>query len=197
MGTALDVTSCPGAETCRLGITTSKGLGRAIRTELLPLAANGSAGALEGVTIKVSGCPNACGQHHVANIGFHGVVKEIDGKQAPAYQLHLGGSTSADGAVIGRALVKLPARNVPGAVKALLGRWAAARRTPDEPFAEFASRLTDEELHTVLAPFADALPPVEKRHVDWGRTDVFTTDELGTGECAGGGEEAGADPFAA
>src|SRR6185503_4537958 len=62
VGTALDVTSCPGADTCRLGITSSKGLARAIREELLPIAGNGAAGSLEGVTVKISGCPNACGQ---------------------------------------------------------------------------------------------------------------------------------------
>ena len=80
------MTSCPGADTCRLGITSSKGLARAIRDELLPRAGNGGLDILRDVTIKMSGCPNSCGQHHVANIGFHGVTKTVNGKQVPAYR---------------------------------------------------------------------------------------------------------------
>src|SRR6185436_703982 len=84
-GTALNVTSCPGADTCGVGITSSKGLARAIRSELLPIVESDGLDLLRGVTIKMSGCPNSCGQHHVANIGFHGVAKRVNGHFIPAY----------------------------------------------------------------------------------------------------------------
>jgi sulfite reductase (ferredoxin) len=193
-GTALDVTSCPGADTCALGITSSKGLARAVRQELLPLAKNGGASALSGVTIKVSGCPNACGQHHVASIGLHGVVKTIQGVKVPSYQLHLGGSTGQGQARIGRALEKVPARNVPKAIRALLAVYAA-ERSGDVTFADFAAALPAARVTEILRPHVETLPPEEERNLDWDQKEPFSTDDLGTGECAGAGVDAVVDPF--
>ena len=193
-GTALDVTSCPGADTCAIGITSSKGLARAIRSELLPLSGNGGLEALRGVSIKISGCPNSCGQHHVANIGLHGVVKTIDGVQVPSYQLHFGGDARGGDARIGRALEKIPARQAPRAVAALIDLFRRERRE-GEAFADFAARQTPEGLAAILAPFARQLPPPEELAIDWGQTERFTTDDLGTGECAGAGVDAVVDPF--
>ena len=194
VGTALDVTSCPGADTCALGITSSKGLARAIRSELLPLSENGGLEALRGVTIKISGCPNSCGQHHIANIGLHGVVKTLDGVQVPAYQLHLGGAVGPGTAHIGRALEKIPARQAPKAVAALLQAFGRERQ-PGESFADFAARLPGERVREILAPFAERRPSAEELAIDWGQTERFTTDDLGTGECAGAGQDAVVDPF--
>jgi sulfite reductase (ferredoxin) len=193
-GTALDVTSCPGADTCALGITSSKGLARAVRQELLPLARNGGASALSGVTIKVSGCPNACGQHHVASIGLHGVVRTIEGVKVPSYQLHLGGSTGQGQARIGRALEKVPARNVPKAIRALLAVYAAERRG-NVSFADFAAALPAERVTEILRPHVETLPPEDERNFDWEQKEPFSTDDLGTGECAGAGVDAVVDPF--
>jgi sulfite reductase (ferredoxin) len=193
-GTALDVTSCPGADTCALGITSSKGLARAVRQELLPLAKNGGASVLSGVTIKVSGCPNACGQHHVASIGLHGVVKTIQGVKVPSYQLHLGGSTGQGQARIGRALEKVPARNVPKAIRALLAVYAA-ERSGDVTFADFAAALPAARVTEILRPHVETLPPEEERNLDWDQKEPFSTDDLGTGECAGAGVDAVVDPF--
>jgi sulfite reductase (ferredoxin) len=193
-GTALDVTSCPGADTCALGITSSKGLARAIRAELLPRSTNGGLEPLRGVTIKVSGCPNSCGQHHIANIGVHGVVRTIDGVAVPSYQLHLGGSIGSGEARIGRALDKIPARNVPRAIAALLDLFTT-ERTNGESFAEFAQRLDESRARELLRRFADERPEGEDLGVDWGQKEAFTTDEIGTGECAGAGQDAVVDPF--
>ncbi|HYV85070.1 MAG TPA: nitrite/sulfite reductase [Patescibacteria group bacterium] len=193
-GTALDVTSCPGADTCALGITSSKGVARAVRRELLPLAGNGGAAALAGVTIKVSGCPNACGQHHVAAIGLHGVVKTIKGVKVPAYQIHLGGTTGQGQARIGRALEKVPARNVPKAIRALLEVYGA-ERTGDVTFADFAAALPAARVTEILKPHVETLPPEEERVFDWEQKVPFSTDDLGTGECAGAGVDAVVDPF--
>ena len=193
-GTALDVTSCPGADTCALGITSSKGLARAVREELLPLARNGSASALSGVTIKVSGCPNSCGQHHVAAIGLHGVVRTIQGVKVPSYQLHLGGTTAQGQARIGRAIDKVPARNVPKAIRALLEVYAA-ERSGGVSFADFAAALPAGRVTEILRPHVDTLPPEDERRFDWEQKEPFSTDDLGTGECAGAGVDAVVDPF--
>jgi sulfite reductase (ferredoxin) len=205
--TALDVTSCPGADTCALGITSSKGVAAAVRQALLPLAGNGAAAALQGVTIKVSGCPNSCGQHHIANIGLHGVARTINGVQVPAYQIHLGGDIAGGTGRIGKALDKVPARRVPAAVASLLA-WYAREREGAEALPDFFARQPAETVRAALLPFA-AVAPIgadpateedfsgfeERLDLDWGAAAPFTTDDLGTGECAGAGLDQAVDPF--
>ena len=206
-GTALDVTSCPGADTCALGITSSKGVAGAVRQALLPLAGNGAAAALQGVTIKVSGCPNSCGQHHIANIGLHGVARTINGRQVPAYQIHLGGAIGDGTARIGMPLDKIPARRAPAAVAFLLS-WYSKARQEEEALPDFFARQPQEDLRAALLPFAtveqmgvDASheeefdSDEERLDLDWGAATPFTTDDLGTGECAGAGQDKADDPF--
>jgi len=180
-GSALDVVSCPGADTCGLGITSSKGLARAIRATLRPLADNGAASALRGVSIKISGCPNACAQHHVAGIGLHGAAKTVGGRTIPAYAFHLGGATGPGSALLGAAIARVPARRVPAAVAAVLDLFARERQG-DETLADFTGRVPAEHLRDLLAPFA-ALPDdagaTEPFDVDWGQTGPFSTDALG------------------
>lgn len=193
-GTALDITSCPGADTCSLGITSSKGLTRALREEIAPLAANGGLESLRGVTIKISGCPNSCGQHHVAGIGLHGVIRKVNGRQVPAYQIHLGGRAAGGDARIGAALEKIPARNVPKTVSSLLHLFRE-ERSGNESFADFAARLPEERLHALVKPFADDVSTADALAYDWGREEPFSTEEMGTGECAGAGTDPAAHPF--
>jgi sulfite reductase beta subunit-like hemoprotein len=193
-GSALDVTACPGSDTCSLGITSSKGVARAVRAELEALAAPGDGGALRGVTIKVSGCPNSCGQHHIANIGLHGVVKKVGGRQIPAYQIHFGGGVGHGEARIGEAIDKVPAKNAPAAVAALLALVQAERKDA-EPFAAAAARVPKDLVRAALAPFLSEAPEGVDLGVDWGQTDPFSTEDLGTGECAGAGTDATVDPF--
>lgn len=193
-GTALNVTSCPGADTCGLGITSSKGLARAIRSELLPMAENGGLDLLRGVTIKMSGCPNSCGQHHVANIGLHGVAKKVNGHMIPAYQLHLGGKIGPGDARIGDPLDKIPAKHVPKAVAAILRLYQTVR-LEEEPFADFVQRWPRQGIDAVLAPFVSGSAGEADAAIDWGQHSAFTTEEIGTGECAGAGIDAVVDPF--
>ena len=126
----------------------------------------------------------------MANIGFHGVVKSLDGSQAPAYQIHLGGRTEDGRAAIGRALLKIPAKHVPAAVTALVGLFRA-ERNGSEPFADFIARQPDERLRAVLQPIAEAPQDTIEAHRDWGCSGTFSTDDLGTGECAGVSREGG------
>ena len=193
-GTALDVTACPGADTCAIGITSSKGLTRALRDELGPLCNNGGLEDLRGVTIKISGCPNSCGQHHIANIGLHGVAKQVDGKTVPAYQLHLGGRADAGNARIGKAMDKIPARRVPGLVKALLEQYRSDR-IAGESFSRFVDRVSPDKLFSLMKPLIEEQSTSESLVMDWGQSSPFSTDEIGAGECAGAGTDRARDPF--
>jgi sulfite reductase (ferredoxin) len=193
-GTALDVTACPGADTCALGITSSKGLARALREELSEVARREGLDVLRGVGIKVSGCPNACGRHHVAGIGLHGAAKKVNGRMVPAYQIHLGGREAGGGARIGDALEKVPARRAPGAVAALV-RLVRSEAAPGEEFADAAARIPRERVRSALAPFLVSAGDGADLTQDWGREEPFSLEELGTGECAGAGTDAGADPL--
>src|SRR4029453_18918339 len=112
------VTSCPGADTCNLAVTKSRELASSISDRLRE--ANGAIAGAESLDVKISGCPNSCGQHHVAALGFHGTMRRVGGQAVPEYQLHLGGGISGQGAVFGRQIVKVPARRVPDAVLRLL-----------------------------------------------------------------------------
>ena len=103
-----------GTDTCGLGITSSKGMARAL-AEVFP--AGQVPDDLNGVSIKISGCHNSCAQHHIATIGLHGVGKRLGERVAPHYELHLGGQVNG-AAKIGQMTVKLPARSVPGAIPA-------------------------------------------------------------------------------
>ena len=115
--TVADVASCPGAESCRLAVTQSRGLGRLIddylreRPELVR--------AIEDLQIKISGCPNGCGQHHVAGIGFQGSVRRVGSKVVPQYFVMVGGGVDDNGAHFARLAAKIPARRVPQAIEQL------------------------------------------------------------------------------
>ena len=109
--TIADVGSCPGAECCRLAVTQSRGLGRLLgdtlraRPDLIAKA--------DGAQIKISGCPNGCGQHHIATIGFQGSVRKVGGRAVPQYFVMLGGGTAGEVATFARIAAKVPARRIP------------------------------------------------------------------------------------
>src|SRR5262249_6416620 len=117
----VDVTACPGADTCQLGITSSRGLALALSTmieqELGGLADEAT------IRIKISGCPNSCGQHHIANIGFFGGARKFHDEQAPTYQMLIGGALAPGHPRFGKPVARVPAKQVPSAVKAVLGLY--------------------------------------------------------------------------
>ncbi|HEX8111596.1 MAG TPA: hypothetical protein VF516_27890, partial [Kofleriaceae bacterium] len=106
--TVADVVSCPGASSCKIAVTASRGLGAQL-TELLDRRPDLIAAA-RGLDVKVSGCPNGCGQHYIAGIGFQGGMRKVTGRPAPQYLVYVGGGIRADGADFGRLLGKVPAR---------------------------------------------------------------------------------------
>jgi ferredoxin-nitrite reductase/sulfite reductase (ferredoxin) len=135
-GTAQDVTSCPGASTCALAFTHSKNLAGALR-DLMEEHRELFQG--EPLSIKISGCPNSCGQHHVADIGFYGMARRIGEREVPAYQVMVGGGLTTGEAAFGTALGRVPARLAPEALKRLVAHFALWRE-PGERFRHFVAR---------------------------------------------------------
>ncbi|MBW8064244.1 MAG: HEPN domain-containing protein [Nitrospira sp.] len=181
-----DITACPGTDTCGLGITSSKGLARAM-AEIFPPGQVPE--DLKGVDVKISGCHNSCAQHHIATIGLHGVGKRVGDHIAPHYELHLGGHVNGT-AKIGQMTVKLPAKNVPAAVSHLLSVFRRDRQS-EEGLQAFLARTGKAKLKEELIPYT-ILPPFEKDptyYYDWEGEGEFTMEDLGPGECAGGALE--------
>jgi sulfite reductase (ferredoxin) len=178
-GTARDVTSCPGAESCNLAVTGSRSLARGISDALEGEAVHGLR-AFTKTTIKISGCPNSCGQHHIADLGFHGAVKSTNGVAVPMYQLHLGGGVDARGARFGRQVVKIIARRVPQAVVALLELFESDGKPGEEP-AAFFQRVEAKRVVEALGSLLGPATPGEE--TDIGETQGFQV-AIGAGECA-------------
>jgi sulfite reductase (ferredoxin) len=178
--TARDVTSCPGADTCNLAVTASRSLAASISQRLEEPDAR-SLAAIQGTTIKVSGCPNSCGQHHIADLGFHGGAKTVNGVTVPIYQLHLGGGVDAKGARFGKQVVKIVARRVPDAVVILMRLYEAERTGASESPSDFFRRVDPKKVTEALA--AQLVAPVAGEEADIGETQGFSV-HLGAGECA-------------
>lgn len=178
----IDITTCPGADTCQLGLTSSRGLalsiGEVIERELGDLSDEAD------IRIKISGCPNSCGQHHIANIGFYGGAKKFHGEQAPTYQMLVGGSLEPGTLRFGTPVARVPAKQVPDAVQALLDLYRR-ERTAGERFNAFVDRVGIERVKAVLAPWTELPPSSEApdKYLDWGAEQRFKL-ETGPGECA-------------
>ena len=181
-----DIIACPGTDTCGLGITSSKGLARAL-AEVFP--AGQVPPDLHGVTVKISGCHNSCAQHHIATIGLHGVGKRLGDHVAPHYELHLGGSVNGT-ARIGQLTVKLPAKAVPAGLTHLIEVYRRDR-LPNEGLPAFIARVGKHKLKDELIPYT-IVPAYEDDstfYYDWEGEEEFVLEDLGPGECAGGALE--------
>ncbi len=181
-----DVIACPGTDTCGLGITSSKGLARAM-AEILPPGRVPD--DLNGVSVKISGCHNSCAQHHIATIGLHGVGKRVGEHVAPHYELHLGGQANGT-ATIGQMTVKLPAKTVPAAISHLIEVYRRDRR-PGETLPAFVKRAGKATLKEELIPYTilPAFAEDPSFYYDWEGEEEFVLEDLGPGECAGGALE--------
>ena len=151
-GTIADVVSCPGAESCRLAVTQSRGLGHLLGEHLREHAE--VAAAAGSGDIKISGCPNGCGQHHVASIGFQGSIRRLGERAVPQYFVMVGGGADGDGASFGRVAAKIPARRAPEAVDRLVATVQTERRDGE--------RLADFYRRADLAHVKDALSDLER-----------------------------------
>jgi len=177
-----DVTSCPGAESCKLAVTQSRGLGQAIEQHLRANPA--LIDMARELDIKVSGCPNGCGQHHVATIGFQGSLRKVEGRAVPQYFLQIGGGIDAERTTFGRLVAKLPARRVPRALERLVRLYGAEKHQDDTPLS-FFRRLEPARVKALLADLevlttGTATP---EDYIDLAETAPFRPQTM-DGECA-------------
>ena len=134
-GTLSDVTSCPGAESCKLAVTQSRGLGRVLADHLMER--QDIVAALPGMDIKISGCPNGCGQHHIAGIGFQGSLKKVGSQPAPQYFVMVGGGVGEGITTFGRLAAKIPARRCVHALERLVKLYQDQRSEQESPLSFF------------------------------------------------------------
>ena len=179
-----DVVSCPGTDSCKLGITSSMGLNRAVKERLQSMEIDDE--LIKRIHVKMSGCPNGCSQHHIANIGFYGASLRVGDRQIPAYIPHIAGNYVGGEIVFGKRLkARLPAKRVPDAVE----RWVRlyeAERADGEEFNAFAERIEtkrfEEEIKDLTMPI-EFTPETVEHFVDWSRSEAYRV-ERGEGECA-------------
>jgi sulfite reductase beta subunit-like hemoprotein len=179
-----DVVSCPGTDSCKLGITSSMGLNKAIKERVDSMGIEDE--LTKRIHIKMSGCPNGCSQHHISNIGFYGASLKVGDRQMPAYIPHIGGNFEGGEVIFGKRLKsRLPAKRVPEAVE----RWVRlyeAERTDGEEFNAFAERRGAEIFEAAVK---DLTLPAEfsletmQQFIDWSRSSPYKV-ERGEGECA-------------
>jgi sulfite reductase beta subunit-like hemoprotein len=186
-----NVVSCPGTDSCKLGITSSMGLAGAIKEEIDSWNGLTQDEGVNDIRIKMSGCPNGCGLHHIANIGFHGAAtKGPDGEQIPAYEMFLGGNygdVNVQDSRIGTRIprIKIPAKSVPGVLKQVVSYYKD-NRSDGEKFNQFLDRVGLEEVTEVAQNAEQAIAnatPGSDLYVDWERTNIYKL-ERGEGECA-------------
>jgi sulfite reductase (ferredoxin) len=184
-GTIADIVACPGTDTCKLGISSSRGLAGELRTRLAQ--GNGSIPeAIRGLHIKISGCFNSCGQHHVADLGFYGVNRNKNGYAVPHFQVILGGQWTENGGAYGLAIGAVPSKRVPEAVDRITGRYLAERQE-DESFQAFVRRIGKAECKKMLDDLTH-VPPHDvdpSFYTDWADAREYTLGDMGVGECAG------------
>jgi len=181
----VDVTACPGTDTCKLGIASSRGLAGEL-WERLSAVQYDLDEAVRDLKIKVSGCFNSCGQHHVADIGFYGVTRKRHGYSVPHFQMILGGQMEGNAQSYGLPQFAIPAKRVPEAITRLTG-WYGRERDQQEGFQDFIKRQGKPALKDLLKDLTEIAPYEEDAdpYTDWHDPREYTTGDIGVGECAG------------
>jgi sulfite reductase (ferredoxin) len=182
-GALVDIVSCPGTDTCKLGISSSRGLAGELRKRVSQASFQADE-AVRNLHIKVSGCFNSCGQHHVSDLGFYGVSRKVAGYAVPHFQVVLGGEWEHNGGSYGTPILAIPSKNIPHVVTRLTDRYVAGRET-GETFKQFIKRIGKADLKKELEDLAK--PPAGDRSYfsDWGDPREYTLGDMGEGECAG------------
>jgi len=178
----LDITSCPGTDTCNLGIASSTGISaeleKVLKNEFPQYVSN------KDITIKISGCMNSCGQHTMAHIGFQGMSIKSGKLVAPALQVLLGGSVLGNGeGRIADKVLKIPSKRGPQALRTILNNYHA-NVNAGESFLNYYDRQGEKYFYNLLKPLADVTNLQQTDFVDWGADSQYIT-EVGVGECAG------------
>jgi len=184
-GTIVDIVTCPGTDTCKLGISSSRGLAAELRNRLAEKSFDMDA-AVQNLHIKISGCFNSCGQHHVADLGFYGVSRKMAGYAVPHFQVVLGGEWESNAGSYGLPVMAVPSKNIPQVVTRLAERYVATRKH-NESFNDFVKRIGKVEIKSMLEDLTRLSTDDADRSFfsDWGDPREYSLGDLGVGECAG------------
>jgi len=183
VNSAEDLVSCPGTTSCNLAIVSSKNFGRRLGkffTQERP-----DLGKLTGIKINISGCPNSCGMHRTADIGFQGAAQPLQEGVAPAYEILLGARSRSENSIFGKSVIKVLAKNAVMALEKLLDEYIVKQKETEE-FIDFVERLGLDYFKQLLKPFAVFNDKISRSEYfqDYGETEIFKL-KLGVGECAG------------
>ena len=184
-GSIADITACPGTDTCKLGIASSRGLAAELERRLGAQMETLDE-AVKQLRIKISGCFNSCGQHHICDLGFYGVSRHVGGHVVPHFQVVLGGKWVDNGGAYGLAIGAVPAKNIPEVVRRITDRFVRDRDGA-ETFYDFTARVGKRALREVFEDLT-AVPPHAVNpdyYSDWGDPREFGIGDMGVGECAG------------
>lgn len=184
-GSIVDVTACPGTDTCKLGISASRGLAGELRTRLAARALEADE-AVGHLRIKVSGCFNSCGQHHVADLGFLGVGRNVGGRRVPHFQVVVGGQWKENAGQFGLAIGAVPSKRIPEVVDRITERFVKERNKA-ETFQSFIARLGRREVRAMLQDLMQVpdYAQAPELYRDWADPREYTISDIGVGECAG------------
>ncbi|HIN86411.1 MAG TPA: nitrite/sulfite reductase [Myxococcales bacterium] len=184
-GTISDITACPGTDTCKLGISASRGLA-AVLEERLAKQTDSMHPDVSSLRVKTSGCFNSCGQHHVADIGFLGVSRNVGGRRVAHFQLVLGGEWANNGGSYGLAIGAFPSKRIPEVVDCVTQHWIAERET-SERIQDYVKRVGRAHIKGLLEHLRE-VPDYDQDksfYTDWGDAREYTIGDIGVGECAG------------
>jgi sulfite reductase beta subunit-like hemoprotein len=180
-----DVVACPGADSCKLAITSSNQAGYAMREELIKF--NYQDPQVQKVSVKISGCPNGCGQHHMAGIGLQGSSYKVGKIEVPCYDVFVGGEGYQGISKYATRVTRVAARKAHLAIDRIFQVYQAERTSPDEAFVAYVNRVGPKRFEEPLEEFkwVGSLAEDTDMYMDWGHTDMFEVIR-GEGECAAG-----------
>ncbi len=180
-----DIVACPGTDTCKLGISASRGLAGELRKrfETGDIQVDD---VIRKLRIKISGCFNSCGQHHVSDLGFYGVSRKVGSHTVPHFQVVLGGQWTNNGGSYGMPIVAIPSKNIPDVVKLMAKRFREEKEA-EESFQDFCKRIGRAEIKNMLQDLTKVPDYAEDKsyYSDWGDPREYSIGDMGVGECAG------------
>lgn len=177
--------ACPGTDTCKLGISSSRGLASELKRQIK----NGQISIpkeVQNLNVRMSGCFNSCGQHHIADIGFYGVSRKVGDYMVPFFQLVLGGERAGNAQSYGLATMAIPSKNVPKALEKLTQHFNSEKNN-NENFQDFIKRLGKGKIKILLGDLMNvpAYESAPEFYTDWGDIRTYSKKDIGIGECAG------------
>jgi sulfite reductase beta subunit-like hemoprotein len=179
-----DVVACPGADSCKLAITSSNQAGYSMREEMIKFEYQDE--DVLKASVKISGCPNGCGQHHLADIGLQGSSYKVGKLEVPCYDVFVGGGGYAGAAKYGTRITRVLAKKAHLAIDRIFQIYQA-ERTAGEGFEAYVDRVSPKHFEAPLEEFkwVGSLAEEPEMYMDWGHTDLFEVIR-GEGECAVG-----------